>query len=149
MINARTTALTTARTTLNSSKGKSYDIDGLSDGYDVVRGFRHPGGLHTKADFDRIKQQLKDGNTKVTINEIVLESEKQLKAAGLEAIKENSTFEYNDDYVEPLSNQGIFNLVTGIWSNTAHEAYASYSTERTQTSIICSFTFPSRTSSAR
>lgn len=66
VINARTTALTTARTTLNSSKGKSYDIDGLSDGYDVVRGFRHPGGLHTKADFDRIKQQLKDGNTKVT-----------------------------------------------------------------------------------
>ncbi len=32
----------------------------------VDRGFRHPGGLHTQADFDRIKQQLKDGNPTVT-----------------------------------------------------------------------------------
>ena len=32
----------------------------------VDRGFRHPGGLHTQADFDRVKQQLADGNTKVT-----------------------------------------------------------------------------------
>lgn len=30
------------------------------------RGFIHPGGLHTQADFDRIKQQLADGNEKVT-----------------------------------------------------------------------------------
>ena len=30
------------------------------------RGFIHPGGLHTQADFDRIKQQLADGDTKVT-----------------------------------------------------------------------------------
>lgn len=30
------------------------------------RGFIHPGGLHTQADFDRVKQQLADGNTKVT-----------------------------------------------------------------------------------
>ncbi len=33
--------------------------------YDTDRGFIHPGGLHTQADFDRIKQQLKDGNTRV------------------------------------------------------------------------------------
>ena len=66
VINARTTALTTARITLNSSKGKSYDVEALPEGYDAERGFRHPGGLHTKADFDRIKQQLKDGNSKVT-----------------------------------------------------------------------------------
>lgn len=32
----------------------------------VDRGFRHPGGLHTQADFDRVKQQIADGNTKVT-----------------------------------------------------------------------------------
>lgn len=30
------------------------------------RGFIHPGGLHTQADFDRIKQQLADSNEKVT-----------------------------------------------------------------------------------
>lgn len=30
------------------------------------RGFIHPGGLHTQADFDRIKQQLANGNEKVT-----------------------------------------------------------------------------------
>lgn len=30
------------------------------------RGFKHPGGLHTQADFDRIKQQLADGNPIVT-----------------------------------------------------------------------------------
>ncbi len=56
-------------------------------------------------------------NTKVTINKIVLESEKQLTAEGLEAIRNNSTFEYTDDYVENLFNQGIFNLVTGVWHN--------------------------------
>ena len=36
-------------------------------GYDTTdRGFVHPGGLHTQADFDRIKQQLADGNPTVT-----------------------------------------------------------------------------------
>ena len=31
----------------------------------VDRGFIHPGGLHTQADFDRVKAQLANGNTKV------------------------------------------------------------------------------------
>lgn len=34
--------------------------------YDSDRGFAHPGGLHTQEDFDRVKQQLRDGNVKVT-----------------------------------------------------------------------------------
>lgn len=34
--------------------------------YDANRGFIHPGGLHTQADFDRIKAQLAAGNPKVT-----------------------------------------------------------------------------------
>lgn len=38
-----------------------------TDGYPTERGFRHPGGLHTQADFDRIRQQLADGNEKVTV----------------------------------------------------------------------------------
>ena len=33
--------------------------------YDTDRGFIHPGGLHTQADFDRIKAQLADGNPTV------------------------------------------------------------------------------------
>lgn len=32
----------------------------------IQRGFIHPGGLHTQADFDRVKQQLADGNVIVT-----------------------------------------------------------------------------------
>lgn len=38
------------------------------------RGFIHPGGLHTQADFDRVKQQLADGDTKVTQAYNVLKS---------------------------------------------------------------------------
>lgn len=38
------------------------------------RGFIHPGGLHTQADFDRIKQQLADGDAKVTAAYNVLQS---------------------------------------------------------------------------
>ncbi|MBQ7684671.1 MAG: hypothetical protein IJT48_09295, partial [Bacteroidaceae bacterium] len=29
------------------------------------RGFIHPGGLHTQADFDRVRAQIAAGNTKV------------------------------------------------------------------------------------
>lgn len=39
---------------------------GITEAYDTDRGFIHPGGLHTQADFDRIKRQLKEGNQKVT-----------------------------------------------------------------------------------
>lgn len=31
-----------------------------------TQGFRHPGGLHTEADFERIKQALADGNPRIT-----------------------------------------------------------------------------------
>ncbi len=36
-----------------------------ADGY-VDHGFVHPGGLHTQADFDRVKRQLSEGNVRVT-----------------------------------------------------------------------------------
>lgn len=42
--------------------------------YDTDRGFVHPGGLHTQADFDRIKQQLADGNPTVTAAYNILKS---------------------------------------------------------------------------
>ena len=37
-----------------------------ASGYDDDRGFRHPGGLHTQADFDRVKAQIAAGNERVT-----------------------------------------------------------------------------------
>lgn len=40
----------------------------------VDRGFIHPGGMHTQADFDRIKQQLAEGHSKVTSAYEVLKS---------------------------------------------------------------------------
>ena len=38
----------------------------MAQTYDANRGFRHPGGLHTQADFDRVKAQLAAGNERVT-----------------------------------------------------------------------------------
>ena len=57
-------------------------------------------------------------NTKVTINEITLMSEKQLTDAGVAAIQNNTTFDFNDAiYVTDLYNTGLFNLVTGVWTD--------------------------------
>ena len=38
------------------------------------RGFRHPGGLYTQDDFDRVKQQIADGNSRVIAAHNVLRS---------------------------------------------------------------------------
>ena len=46
--------------------------------YDTDRGFRHPGGLHTEADFVRIRQQLSEGNEKVVAAYNKLKSAAQL-----------------------------------------------------------------------
>lgn len=40
-------------------------LQAQADDYDTNRGFCHPGGLHTAADFVRIRQQIADNNTKV------------------------------------------------------------------------------------
>lgn len=45
-----------------------------TDVYDTDRGFRHPGGLHTEEDFARIRQQLAEGNERVTEAYEVLKS---------------------------------------------------------------------------
>ena len=65
-INGMVTSLSAAKTKFNKTKGFVFDISDVVDSYDVNRGFRHPGGLHTQADFDRVKRQLAEGNAKVT-----------------------------------------------------------------------------------
>ena len=53
-------------TNVKATKGITLPtVTGLARAYDTERGFIHPGGLHTQEDFDRIKQQLADGNEKV------------------------------------------------------------------------------------
>ncbi|MBQ9362947.1 MAG: hypothetical protein IJT97_05920 [Bacteroidaceae bacterium] len=71
-------------------------------------------------------------NTKVTINEISLSSEKQLTPAGVTAIKNGQPFDYTSaTYTADLANTGIFNLATGVW--TDHTVTASATGERTHT----------------
>lgn len=61
-----TARLKTSMTALKATKGLSFDVTDFGDVYNEERGFRHPGGLHTQEDFDRIKAQLAAGNPKVT-----------------------------------------------------------------------------------
>lgn len=42
--------------------------------YDTRRGFVHPGGLHTQADFDRVRRQLAEGNGRVKAAHDVLKN---------------------------------------------------------------------------
>lgn len=65
VINKELTALNDALTALKATAGFTFDVSGLTDSYDTERGFRHPGGFHTAADFERIRQQIADGNEKV------------------------------------------------------------------------------------
>ncbi len=55
-----------AMTVYKSARGVVFDVSGITDVYDTERGFRHPGGLHTDADFERIRRQLAEGNATVT-----------------------------------------------------------------------------------
>ena len=57
-VNNMVTALSTAKTKFDKTKGFVFNISDIANSYDTERGFRHPGGLHTQADFDRVKQQL-------------------------------------------------------------------------------------------
>lgn len=64
-INQAVAKLKTSISKAKASEGKTFDAGTANAVYDTNRGFIHPGGLHTQADFDRIKQQLADGNKKV------------------------------------------------------------------------------------
>jgi len=88
-------------------------------------------------------------NTKVTINSIVLESEKQLTDAGKTAIENNTTFDYEStDYTTTLYNTGIFNLVTGVWHGQSLTPATATSTTRTQTIVPSGADFDGSTDDA-
>jgi hypothetical protein len=59
------TTLQTAYNQLAATKGLIL-LTNTDNTYDASRGFRHPGCLNTQDDFDRVKQQLSDGNATVT-----------------------------------------------------------------------------------
>ena len=65
-INQAVAKLKTSISKAKASEGKTFDAGNANAVYDTNRGFIHPGGLHTQADFDRIKKQLANGNKKVT-----------------------------------------------------------------------------------
>jgi hypothetical protein len=56
LIDERQTALQTAYDRLLTTKGIAFTS--ASGTYNTNRGFRHPGALHTQADFDRVKERL-------------------------------------------------------------------------------------------
>ncbi len=58
--------LNIAKSNMLATNGLSFDVSTMTNSYNTERGFRHPGGLHTEKDFERIKQQLSSGNEKVT-----------------------------------------------------------------------------------
>lgn len=74
MDNIRTqiiSSMSTVRSTANITLPTAQDMEAA---YDTERGFIHPGGMHTQADFDRIKAQIAAGNSKVISAHNVLKS---------------------------------------------------------------------------
>ncbi len=64
-IDALTAQLTSLTARVRSTAGATLP-QSVVTAYDSDRGFRHPGGLHTEADFERVRQQLAAGNATVT-----------------------------------------------------------------------------------
>ncbi len=58
--------LNAAMAAVQATEGMVFTAGDVVQAYDTNRGFVHPGGLHTQADFDRIKAQLEAKNPTVT-----------------------------------------------------------------------------------
>ncbi|MBR3454750.1 MAG: hypothetical protein IKH26_05465 [Bacteroidaceae bacterium] len=65
VVDARLKALKDARTQLETTRNFVFPLSDVRQAYDRDRGFVHPGGLHTEADFERIRRQISEGNTAV------------------------------------------------------------------------------------
>ncbi|MBQ9641572.1 MAG: hypothetical protein IJV06_08425 [Bacteroidaceae bacterium] len=79
-------------------------------------------------------------NTKVTINEISLSSDKQLTPAGKYAIENGQPFDYTSTtYTADLANTGLLNLATGVW--TDHTVTAAAAGTRTHTVLPSGATY--------
>ena len=98
LLNSTLTSLQTAYSNLLAKKDfvmwTGNDYDASED-----RGFIHPGGLHTQADFDRIKQQLANGNEKVTAAYNVLKNAE---------FAQPSILTYPTEVIERSSNGGNY-----------------------------------------
>lgn len=64
-IDQQVQALTSAKTVLTSTSGFVFNYEKQGETYNPERGFRHPGGLYTKSDFERVKKQIAEKNSKV------------------------------------------------------------------------------------
>lgn len=65
LIDSELESLQSAMTTLKATAGFVFEGGQEGTDFDTDRGFRHPGGLHTAADFERIRRQIAEGNEKV------------------------------------------------------------------------------------
>lgn len=74
-------SLQNAQAALEATAGFVFEggVEGMA--YDTDRGFRHPGGLHTAADFERIRRQIAEGNEKVVSAYKVLKSAEYAQAS--------------------------------------------------------------------
>ena len=57
-----------------NNKGNIFILPKTDNIYEMNRGFYHPGGLYTQKDFDRVKNQIKEKNEKVTLAYDILKS---------------------------------------------------------------------------
>lgn len=62
IIDEQVKTLAAALEQVKKGAGFVFDDSDSHDGYHTDRGFKHPGALHTEADFDRIKKQIQNGN---------------------------------------------------------------------------------------
>lgn len=65
VIDQQIQTLNASKSALNATSGFTFSMNNMTNAYNANRGFRHPGGLHTQEDFDRIKKQIADKNSRV------------------------------------------------------------------------------------
>ncbi len=122
--------LTAARTALEASIGFIFDATVTAE-YDTNRGFLHPGGLHTEADFERIRQQLAEGNEKVTSAYNVLCSAEYAQSSAatypVETIVRGGSS--GENYINAARGATIAYQNALRWRISGNELYAKHAVE--------------------